>query len=139
MRLFFVSAKITSEGNNVAAANEFIKLNIFGSLTYLEIKNIPINNIYDLQNLRNQLETLICIKSTTKLQVWARNPPIIIKFTWHTINFYVFGYLNSKDLLHFCGADQSSPFSWQKLHTLVLSYNQVSSLDNSLVSFDRLF
>lgn len=47
----------------------YIKLNTFGSLTYLEIKNIQINNIYDLQNLRNQLEVLICIKSINKLQV----------------------------------------------------------------------
>lgn len=49
--------------------NVFLNLNIFGSLIYLEIKNIPINNLYDLQTLRNQLETLICVKSLVKVQV----------------------------------------------------------------------
>lgn len=83
-----------------------LKMNIFGSLTYLEIKNCPVININDLQTLRNQLEVLICVKSLNKVQ----------------------------DLLHLCGADQSMPLAWPKLHTLNLSYNQLNCLDNSFVS-----
>ncbi|CAF0760392.1 unnamed protein product [Brachionus calyciflorus] len=97
------SLKITSDlVQNVT--KDYVKLNIFGSLTYLEVKNIPILNIYDLENLRKQLEVLITYRSISKLQ----------------------------DLLHLCGADQSSPLSWSKLHTLNLSYNNLTSLDNSL-------
>lgn len=48
---------------------DYVKLSMYGSLTYLEIKNCPINNVLDLQNLRNQLEVLICVKSLNKLQV----------------------------------------------------------------------
>ena len=81
-------------------------MNIFGSLTYLEIKNCSVININDLQTLRNQLEVLICVKSLNKVQ----------------------------DLLHLCGADQSMPLAWPKLHTLNLSYNQLNCLDNSFVS-----
>lgn len=41
---------------------------------------------------------------------------------------------HKKDVLHLCGADQSSPLLWPKLHTLNLSYNQLSFLDNSFVN-----
>lgn len=94
--------KIISE--TLANTNK-LKLSIFGSLTYLEIKNIPIKSVADLKNLRNQLEVLICVKSINKVQ----------------------------EVLHLCGADQSMPLSWPKLHTLNLSYNDLTSLDNSLV------
>lgn len=100
------SLKITSDSIQ-AATKDFIKLNIFGSLTYLEIKNIPISNVFDLGNLRKQLENLTTNRSINKLQ----------------------------DLIHLCGADQSSPLSWPKLHTLNVGYNNLSSLDNSLVFF----
>jgi hypothetical protein len=81
-------------------------LNIFGSITYLEIKNCHINSIFDLQNLRNQLEVLICTKSINKLS----------------------------DLLEKCGRDQSAPNTWPKLQTLNLNYNNLNSLDDSLVN-----
>ena len=99
------SLKIIAE-NPLNYSKDYLKLSIFGSLTYLEIKNCSINNINDLQNLRNQLEVLICIKCIGKVN----------------------------DLLHLCGADQSSPFNWPKLHTLNLSYNQLNSIDSSFVS-----
>lgn len=83
---------------------ESIRLNIFGSLTYLEIRNIPILNIYDLEHLRKQLETLIVFKSLDKVQ----------------------------NLIQFCGADQSSPLSWPKLNALNISYNNLTTLDDSL-------
>ncbi len=83
---------------------KLLKLNIFGSLTYLEIKNCSVLNINDLQNLRNQLEVLICIKSVKKVQ----------------------------DLLLFCGGDKSiAPGNWSKLHTLNLSHNNLEHLDSS--------
>jgi hypothetical protein len=85
-------------------AKDLIKLDIFGSLTYLEIKNCPIMNIYNRQNRRNQLEVIICAKSISKIQ----------------------------DLLHLCGADQSMPLTWPKLHTLNLSHNSLTTLDSSL-------
>ena len=94
--------KIASE-TQFNTIKDYVKLNIFGSLTYLEIKNCPMSNVLDLQNLRNQLEVLICVKSINKLQ----------------------------DLLQLCGADQSSPLNWPKLHTLNLSHNQLTALDNS--------
>jgi hypothetical protein len=81
-----------------------LKLCIFGSLTYLEIKSCPINIICNLQNLRNQLEVLQCVKSVNKLQ----------------------------DVLHLCGGDQSLPLIWSKLHTLGLSNNNLKCLDTSL-------
>ena len=74
--------KITAQ---IPDQNSMLKLNIFGSLTYLEMKNCPIVNINDLQTLRNQLEVLICIKSLTKVQVK-------IKFV---SNFYYNFYLNA--------------------------------------------
>ncbi|RNA36258.1 serine threonine- kinase 11-interacting [Brachionus plicatilis] len=96
------SLKITSNLGQTSI-NDSIRLNIFGSITYLELKNIPVLNIYDLENLRKQLETLIAFKSIAKVQ----------------------------DLIQSCGADQSSPSSWPKLNTLKLSYNYLSSLDDS--------
>ncbi len=48
---------------------DFVHLSVFGNLTYLEIKNCPISNIYDLQSLRSHLEVLICVKSVNKVQV----------------------------------------------------------------------
>ena len=36
---------------------------MFGSITYLEIKNYPIGKICDLQHLRNQLKTMKITKS----------------------------------------------------------------------------
>ena len=53
--------------------NDFVNLNIFGSLIYLEIKNWSVTNIIDLQNLRNQLEFLVCLKSVKKVQVIDHN------------------------------------------------------------------
>ncbi len=94
--------KIIAE-TQLNAAKDLIKLDIFGSLTYLEIKNCPIINIHNMQNLRNQLEILICTKSISKIQ----------------------------DLLHLCGADHSMPLTWPKLHTLNLSHNSLSALDSS--------
>lgn len=97
------SLKITSNFSPTSNKDS-IRLNIFGSITYLEIKNIPILNIYDLENLRKQLETLIVFKSINKVQ----------------------------ELIQSCGADQSSPLSWPKLSTLTISYNNLSILDDSL-------
>lgn len=97
------SLKITSNFLE-ASSKESIRLNIFGSITYLEIRNIPIMSIYDLENLRKQLETLIVFKSLDKVQ----------------------------NLIQFCGADQSSPLSWPKLSTLNISYNSLTTLDDSL-------
>lgn len=62
--------KITAENT---ALKSMLKLNIFGSLTYLEIKNCPIVNINDLHTLRNQLEVLICMKSLSKVQARITN------------------------------------------------------------------
>jgi hypothetical protein len=53
--------------------NDLLNLNIFGSLIYLEIKNWNVTNIIDLQNLRNQLEYLVCLKSVKKVQVNSDN------------------------------------------------------------------
>ena len=97
--------KITSD-TQLNANKDIINLNIFGSITYLEIKSCPINNISHLQTLRNQLEILICLKSINKVN----------------------------ELLHLCGRDQSSPINWPKLHTMNLSYNNLKSLDNSFVN-----
>ena len=95
--------KITADSEKFNCS-KFLKLNIFGSVTYLEIKNIPMSNICDLQNLRNQLESMQINKSASKLQ----------------------------EILQLCGADQSLPFLWSKLQSLNLSFNNLKCLDNSL-------
>ncbi len=84
-----------------------INLNIFGSLTYLEIKNFPLAYISNLQYLRSQLEVLTCSKSLTSLH----------------------------ELLFLCGHDNcNSPVQWHKLNILNLSHNQLRFLDNNFVS-----
>ncbi len=46
-------------------------------------------------------------------------------------------FIEKKDLLQLCGADQSSPLLWPKLHTLNLSNNHLLYLDTSFVSFQQ--
>ncbi len=85
---------------------DIISLNIFGSLTYLEIKNCPLANISNLQYLRSQLEVLTAYKSLTSVH----------------------------ELLFLCGRDNcNSPVQWHKLNILNLSHNQLRLLDNSFV------
>lgn len=98
--------KIVSE-TCVMREEDIIDLNIFGSITFLEIKNVPIRRICNMQYLRNQLEVLICNRTLNSLY----------------------------DLLYLCGRDNCNyPVMWHKLNTLNLSYNQLRLLDNSFVS-----
>jgi len=91
---------------------DVLNLQIFGSITYLEIKNIPIVNISNLQYLRYQVEVIVCNHS-------MKQPD---------------------ELLYQCGRDNcNSPINWPKLHTLDLSFNQFHRLDLSFVSFKRIY
>lgn len=87
--------------------NDVLNLQIFGSITYLEIKNVPVINVSNLQYLRYQVEVIVCN---------------------HSMNL-------PHELLYQCGRDNcNSPVNWPKLHTLNLSFNQLSRLDDNFVS-----
>lgn len=70
----------------------------------LEIENVNISNINGLNVLRPHLQKLVCKKNLANL----------------------------KSLLEFCGNDYSSKHIWDELKVLIISYNYINTLDNSL-------
>lgn len=81
-----------------------IKIQNFRALHTLEIKKVPIHLLEGLSQLRGKLTTLICSRCISQLQ----------------------------DLFETCGGDMSSALSWTKLTTAILSFNNITGLDDSL-------
>ncbi|XP_071103908.1 serine/threonine-protein kinase 11-interacting protein-like [Haliotis cracherodii] len=96
-----VAIKLMHGTNTMQGA---IQIQRFRSLTFLEVKKVPIHMIEGLQILRGQLHTVIVSRSLIHLQ----------------------------DLFETCGGDMSAPMSWPQLKSASLSFNGIQSLDGSL-------
>ncbi|KAF5293839.1 hypothetical protein FQR65_LT10977 [Abscondita terminalis] len=83
---------------------KLLDIQIFKNLKFLEVQRLSFSLIKGLESLRAQLKYLICIRSL------------------HTI----------KEVLEYCGADNSEGFIWNELKEAVFSYNSLDSLDRSL-------
>ncbi|PSN37569.1 hypothetical protein C0J52_12646 [Blattella germanica] len=104
----FVKKTIGLKLINSAASSESFKgtVNIskFKSLRYLELRKCPINILNGIQSIRDQLQSVVCIRCIRRLE----------------------------DLLFKCGADNISGFVWNGLREAVFSYNNIDLLDSSL-------
>ncbi|CAF4482870.1 unnamed protein product, partial [Rotaria sp. Silwood2] len=76
----------------------------FQHVVCLELKKIPPHMVLGLSLLRQQLETLICSQSVTKIE----------------------------DLISDCGGDSTQPQAWPRLKSLFLAHNFIECLDQSL-------
>ncbi|XP_070535506.1 serine-rich adhesin for platelets-like [Ptychodera flava] len=70
----------------------------------LEIKRVPLHLLTGLQALRTHLKVLVCTRCVQTLE----------------------------ELFSSCGGDKSSSQAWPELHTVCLSFNQITKLDDSL-------
>lgn len=83
---------------------KLLDIKIFKNLRLLEVQRLSFSLIKGLESLRTQLNYLICIRSLCTI----------------------------KEVLEYCGADNSEGFIWNELKEAVFSYNSINSLDNSL-------
>lgn len=84
--------------------DDIIDIGKFRNLKILEIQRIPIQQISGLQQLRSQLQELICIRCTDTI----------------------------KSIITDCGKDQTHGFIWNELKTIDFSYNTLKEIDCSL-------
>lgn len=96
------SLKITCLNNYIE--EDMVDIRKFKNLKLLEIRNIPIKNMLGLQFMRTKLQHLSCIHSV----------------------------YNLKDLFIDCGGDESDRYIWSELKEVILSSNNISTIDSSL-------
>lgn len=81
-----------------------VDISKFRSLRKLEIQKIPINQIIGIQQMRSQLNEIVCIRSISHV----------------------------KDVITACGGDNSNGFTWNELKAANFSYNMLHHIDSSL-------
>ncbi|KAL3280341.1 hypothetical protein HHI36_017830 [Cryptolaemus montrouzieri] len=89
---------------DVVHVENTVDISEFKKLQILEIQKVDVSKITGLNALRLYLQQLICVRSLDSL----------------------------RGLLEDCGGDFSSKYIWTELKNLVLPYNNLTSLDNSL-------
>lgn len=82
----------------------------FRNLRKLHIQKIPISQVIGIQQLRSQLNEITCIRSISHV----------------------------KEIITFCGGDNSNGFTWNELTVANFSYNMLDHIDSSLEFTPRL-
>lgn len=90
--------------SDVVPVDNTVDISELRNLQILEIQKINVSKITGLNAQRLHLQQLICSRDLDTL----------------------------KDLLEYCGGDFCSKFIWTELKNLVLPYNKLTTLDNSL-------
>lgn len=83
---------------------KLLDIRFFKNLRLLEVQRLSFNLIKGLHTFRHQLKYLICMRSLRTI----------------------------KEVLEYCGADNSEGFMWNELKEAVFSYNSIDTLDHSL-------
>ncbi|XP_031332646.1 serine/threonine-protein kinase 11-interacting protein-like isoform X2 [Photinus pyralis] len=83
---------------------KILDIRFFKNLRLLEVQRLSLNLIKGLHTFRHQLKYLICVRSLRRV----------------------------KEVLEYCGADNSEGFMWNELKEAVFSYNSIDTLDHSL-------
>ncbi|GLG93730.1 Serine/threonine kinase 11-interacting protein [Gryllus bimaculatus] len=85
--------------------NFILDINKFKSLQSLELTKIPVRNVTGIEQVRTQLQCVVCVQGLLQLQ----------------------------DLLVNCGADHSAADVWEELVEVVFTYNALGAIDNSFM------
>lgn len=80
-----------------------LDINKFRNLRILEVQKIPIRQVIGIQQLRAQIQELICVRSLNHV----------------------------KEIISDCGGDNSSGFIWNELKRVDFSYNNFEKMDSS--------
>ncbi|XP_055596740.1 uncharacterized protein LOC129746859 isoform X2 [Uranotaenia lowii] len=81
-----------------------VDISKFRNLRKLEIQKLPISQVTGIQQVRSQLNEIICIRSISHV----------------------------KDFIVSCGGDNSNGFTWNELKVANFSYNMLDHIDSSL-------
>ncbi|XP_062545244.1 serine/threonine-protein kinase 11-interacting protein isoform X2 [Armigeres subalbatus] len=81
-----------------------VDISKFRSLRKLEVQKIPISQIIGIQQMRSQLNEIVCIRSLSHV----------------------------KEVITTCGGDNSNGFTWNELKAANFSYNMLDHIDSSL-------